>query len=109
MRRGEEGVPRTQRSASSAVRCRAGAVTNGGVWYGPGSAEQREERCTASGTRLCLLFHRRDDGRMLELRDVHFLRQQPGLREGVVHGLDCREIGRGAGIAAEIIVLQEIG
>src|SRR4051794_9527225 len=22
-----------------------------GAWYGPGSAEQREERCTASGTR----------------------------------------------------------
>ena len=35
-----------------AVRCRAGAVTNAGVWYGPGSAEQREERCTASGTRV---------------------------------------------------------
>src|SRR5436305_12178372 len=35
-----------------AVRCRAGAVTNAGAWYGPGSAQQREERCTASGTRL---------------------------------------------------------
>jgi NAD(P)-dependent dehydrogenase (short-subunit alcohol dehydrogenase family) len=32
-----------------AVRCRAGVVTNAGAWYGPGSAEQREERCTASG------------------------------------------------------------
>ena len=30
-------VPRTQRSAL-AVRCRAGAVTNAGAWYGPGSA-----------------------------------------------------------------------
>jgi hypothetical protein len=35
-----------------AVRCRAGAATSAGIWYGPGSAEQREERCTASGTRL---------------------------------------------------------
>src|SRR6201991_818764 len=34
-----------------AVRCRAGAVPNSGVWYGPGSAQQREERCSASGTR----------------------------------------------------------
>src|SRR5437868_9612572 len=49
-------VPRTQRSAlgsalraaraqgsalREAVRCRAGAVTGSGVWYGPGSAKQR--------------------------------------------------------------------
>src|SRR3954453_12161457 len=33
------------------MRCRAGVVTNASAWYGPGSAEQREERCTASGTR----------------------------------------------------------
>jgi hypothetical protein len=33
-----------------AVRCRAGAVTNAGVWYGPGSAERHEECRTASGT-----------------------------------------------------------
>jgi hypothetical protein len=33
------------------VRCRAGAVTDAGVWYGPGSAKQREERCIAPGTR----------------------------------------------------------
>src|SRR4051795_10459961 len=26
-----------------AVRCRAGAVTNAGAWYDPGSAEQRQE------------------------------------------------------------------
>ena len=32
-----------------AVRCRAGAVTNAGAWYGPGSAKQREERCIAPG------------------------------------------------------------
>jgi hypothetical protein len=25
------------------------AVTNAGVWYGPGSAKQREERCIAPG------------------------------------------------------------
>src|SRR5436305_13341093 len=25
------------------VRCRAGAVTSAGVWYGPGSAKQAEE------------------------------------------------------------------
>src|SRR4051812_43804244 len=33
------------------VRCRAGAVTKRGVRNGPGSARQREERCSASGTR----------------------------------------------------------
>src|SRR6202000_121417 len=33
------------------VRCRAGAVTNAGAWYGPGSAERHEECRTASGTR----------------------------------------------------------
>src|SRR4051794_23786234 len=42
----------TQRVAlRGAVRCRAGAVTNAGVWYGPGSAERHEECRTASGTR----------------------------------------------------------
>ena len=35
---------------SSVVRCRAGAVQNTGVWYGRGSAKQREERCIAPGT-----------------------------------------------------------
>ena len=34
------------RSTCEAVRCRAGAVTNTGVWYGPGSAERHEE-CAA--------------------------------------------------------------
>jgi len=29
------------------VRCRAGAVTNASVWYGPGSAERHEECRTA--------------------------------------------------------------
>src|SRR5436305_4470017 len=52
-------MPRTQRSASSSrvVRCRAGAVTDTGVWYGPGSAERHvrdafaSRKCrTASGT-----------------------------------------------------------
>src|SRR5205085_694525 len=33
------------------VRCRAGAVTNAGVWCDPGSAKQREERCIAPGKR----------------------------------------------------------
>src|SRR3977135_1504535 len=33
-----------------AVRCRAGAVADAGVWYGPGSAERHEECRTASGT-----------------------------------------------------------
>ncbi len=32
---------------------RAGAVQNAGVWCGPGSAKQREERCIAPGTRDC--------------------------------------------------------
>jgi hypothetical protein len=43
------------RSTCEAVRCRAGAVANSGAWYGPGSAEQREERCTASGTQALAL------------------------------------------------------
>src|ERR1700712_4559033 len=33
------------------VRCRAGAVTNSGVWYGPGSAKRHEECRIAPGTR----------------------------------------------------------
>jgi hypothetical protein len=61
------GVPRTQRSAISAFtrvfdalwHLRSGAlqsrvVTERGVWYGPGSAKQREERCIAPGTRSSL-------------------------------------------------------
>jgi hypothetical protein len=39
-----------------AVRRRAGVVTNAGAWYGPGSAEQREGRCAASGTRRRATF-----------------------------------------------------
>src|SRR4051794_28439462 len=31
---------------------RAGTVRSAGVRYGPGSAQQREERCSASGTRV---------------------------------------------------------
>ena len=54
------------------------------------------------------LLQRRDDGRMLELRDVH-LRQHPGLGIDVEHLLDRREVRRGAGIAAEIVVLEQIG
>src|ERR1700733_14670372 len=42
------------RSPCEAVRCRAGAVTNSGAWYGPGSAERHEECRTASGTRWCM-------------------------------------------------------
>jgi uncharacterized protein (TIGR00645 family) len=47
-------LPRTQRSApffTAVMRCRAGAVANAGIWYGPGSAERHEECRTASGTR----------------------------------------------------------
>jgi hypothetical protein len=60
-RRRPGNVPRTLRSAISAftrvfdalwpVRCRAGVVTNTGVWYGPGSAKRHEECRIASGTR----------------------------------------------------------
>src|SRR3954452_15719701 len=53
------------------------------------------------------LLQRSDDGRVLELRDVEF-RQHPGLRIDVEHLLDRIEVRRGARIAAEIIVLQEI-
>ena len=49
--RGEAGT-------CGAVRCRAGAATNAGAWYGPGSAKQREERCIAPGTRTSLYFTR---------------------------------------------------
>ena len=37
------------RSTCGAVRCRAGAVAGAGICDGPGSAQQREERCSASG------------------------------------------------------------
>src|SRR4051812_35744334 len=46
------------RSSCEAVRCRAGAVTNAGVWYGPGSAERHEECRTASGTRKKSILRR---------------------------------------------------
>jgi hypothetical protein len=39
------------RRSCGVVRCRAGAVANSGVWYGPGSAERHEECRTAPGTR----------------------------------------------------------
>ena len=45
-----EGVPRTQRSApplGGVVRCRAGAVTNDGAWYGPGSAKHHAAKSGA--------------------------------------------------------------
>src|SRR3979490_1176436 len=52
-------LPRSPDAAQRAVlhgvvRCKAGAVTSAGVWYGPGSAERHEECRTASGTR-CLM------------------------------------------------------
>src|ERR1700716_1494167 len=40
------------RSSCEAVRCRAGAVTSVGAWYGPGSAGRHEECRTASGTHV---------------------------------------------------------
>src|SRR5712672_1816515 len=52
-------------------------------------------------------LERRDDGRVLELRYVQF-RQHPRLGVDVEHLLDGREIRRGAGIPAEIIVLEQI-
>ena len=39
---------------TSLVRCRAGAVANSGVWYGPGSAKRHEECRIAPGTRVIL-------------------------------------------------------
>src|SRR5664279_1334514 len=61
---------------------------------------------TFAGTTARLL-QRRDDGRVLELRDIH-LRQHSGLRIDVEHLLNCREIRRRSGIPAEIIVLEQI-
>src|SRR6516225_3284455 len=54
------------------------------------------------------LLQRRDDGRMLELRDVHLGKHS---RRGinVEHLLDRVEIRRGARVATEIIVLEQIG
>src|SRR6266568_5257186 len=54
------------------------------------------------------LLQRGDDRRVLELRDVQ-LGQHSGLSIDVEHFLDRREIRRGAGIAAEIVVLEKIG
>src|SRR3954467_11781253 len=51
-----------------------------------------------------LLLQRRNNGRVLELRDIH-LRQHPGLGVDVEHLLDGGEIRRGAGVSAEIIIL----
>src|SRR4051794_5332323 len=53
------------------------------------------------------LLQRRDDAWMLELRDIQ-LRQHSGLGVDVEHLLDRREVRRSAGVAAEIIVLQQI-
>src|SRR6476661_7400427 len=54
------------------------------------------------------LLQRRDDGRVLELRDVH-LRQHSRRGIDVEHLLDRGEIRRRSGITAEIIVLEQIG
>src|SRR4051794_8317235 len=53
------------------------------------------------------LLQRRDDGRVPELRHVE-LRQHPRIGIDVEHFLDRLEVRRRAGIAAEIIVLQQI-
>src|ERR1700761_4003879 len=54
------------------------------------------------------LLQRRNDARMLELRDIHFW-QHSCLRIDVEHFLDRREVRRRTRIPAEIIVLEEIG
>src|SRR3978361_770292 len=60
---GHSGGPCPGRSAAhstcGAVRCRAGAVTNSGIWYGPGSAKRHEECRIASGTRPSRLHQSR--------------------------------------------------
>src|SRR5260370_15191715 len=53
------------------------------------------------------LLQRRDDRRVLELRDVQ-LGQHSGLSIDVEHFLDRREIRRGAGVAAELVVLEKV-
>src|SRR5882757_9002168 len=53
------------------------------------------------------LLKRRDDGRMLELRDIQ-LWQHSSRGVDIEHLLDRLEIRRGARIAAEIIVLEQI-
>src|SRR4051812_7664390 len=55
-------------------------------------------RATARLLRMRFVFaallHRRDDGRVLELRYVHLLRQHPGVGVGIEHGLDCGKVRR---------------
>ena len=68
------------RSTCEAVRCRAGAVTNSGAWYGPGSAERHEECRTASGTRALLPQRQRDQA---ECADDH---APPGEQRKTVAG-----------------------
>src|SRR6478752_6458674 len=54
------------------------------------------------------LFQRRDDRRVLELHGIQ-LRQHSGLRVDVQHLLDRGEVRRRTWIAAEIVVLEQIG
>src|SRR3954463_13749592 len=63
---------------------------------------------TGTTRREALLLKRRDDGRMLELRDVE-LGQHSGRGIDVEHLLDRLEVRRSARVAAEIIVLEQIG
>src|SRR4051794_20404817 len=64
----------------------------------PCTPERRLDRASVS------LLQRRHDGRVLELCDVH-LGEHSGLGVDVEHFLDRREIRRGTGVAAEIVVL----
>src|SRR3954466_5821433 len=87
------------RSSGEAVRIPVGAVTNAGVWYGPGSAERHEECRTASGTR----------GRLWLRKAVISSLVQPDVLEAgvvvdavVVHG-EILHIGLPAGAAAVVL------
>src|SRR4051812_42507515 len=74
-----------QRAAlRGAVRCRAGAITNAGAWYGPGSAERHEECRTASGkqdrSRFMTFFWHCDLPRFSSrTKQEHVLGNQPSM------------------------------
>src|ERR1700723_1872584 len=63
--------------------------------------------CSKPVDRPPWLLQRRNDARMLELRDVD-LRQHARRGVDIEHLLDRIEIWRGAGIAGEIIVLEQV-
>src|SRR4051794_6883718 len=82
-----------------AVRCRAGAVMDAGVWYGPGSAERHEECRTASGTRDFLVHPQK-----IPLADLDAVVAQDAVGSG---GMEVKI--REGEMADELLALQGHG